>query len=147
MSTILSGFETTFITRNEMGDEALKGLIEKLKGAISGFNGEVVFSEDLGNKKLAYKIQNEQRGRYTYLVYTGKGNVVQEVERNLRLNDQVLRFLSVNIAKEFSMDKFKADRDALKAAAKKRDEERAARKEEAKKAAEKRSRDDDSYED
>lgn len=143
MSKILAGYETTFITRNEMGEDALKTLIERLKGAVAGFQGEVVHSEDLGNKKLAYKIEKEARGRYTYLVYTGTGNVVAEVERNLRLNDQVLRFLSVNIGENFSMDTFKKYREDMKVAAKKRDEERAIRKEEMKKAAERRySRDD-----
>jgi ribosomal protein S6 len=40
------------------------------------------------------------------MVYTGKGDIVAEIERNLRLNDTVLRFMSVNLAKEFDKDVF-----------------------------------------
>lgn len=124
------GFETTFITRPEMSDEALKALVEKVNGAIAAHKGEVVMSEDWGKRKLAYPIAKEQRGQYTYVVYTGRGDVVTEVERNLRLNEHVLRFLSVNLAKEFDAEEFKKARVAAQAAAKRREEEREARREE-----------------
>lgn len=124
------GFETTFITRNEMSDDALKALNERLASVITEYKGEMVLTEDWGQRKLAYPIQKEQRGRYTYLVYTGKGDIVTEMERNLRLNDHVLRFLSVNLDKEFDGEAFKKSRAASQAAAKKREEEREARREE-----------------
>src|SRR5262249_10353985 len=72
----------------------------------------------------------EVRGHYTYFVYTGSGEVVHEIERNLRLSEYVMRFLSVNLDDEFDAEKFKQHRAALHAAAKKREEEREARREE-----------------
>ena len=48
----------------------------------------MALTEDWGRRKLAYPIQKETRGQYTYLVYTGTGDIVHEIERNLRLNDQ-----------------------------------------------------------
>jgi len=125
----LPGFETTFITRNELTDDAVAAIRERLTQAIAGFNGEVVLHEDWGKKKLAYPIQKETRGHYTYLVYTGKGEVVTEVERNLRLNEHVLRFLSISLAKEFDGEDFKKRRLDQHAATKRREEEREARKE------------------
>src|SRR3712207_4493156 len=106
-----AGYETVYITRSELGDDALNTLTDRLKGVIAEYSGEVVLTEDWGTKKLAYKIEKESRGRYTYLVYTGKGNVVAEIERNLRLHDHVLRFLSVNLAKEFDRDAFTKRRE------------------------------------
>jgi len=129
-STITSGYETVFITKPEMADEQLKALQEKLKGIVLEFKGEVVVQEDWGSKKLAYPINKESRGRYTYLAFTGRGGLVAEMERNLRLNESVVRFLSVQTAKEFSLEKFNQRNETLKAQAKRREEEREAKREE-----------------
>ncbi len=126
----LAGYETTFITRPEMNEDALKALTDRLISIIPSFGGELVLQEDWGTKRLAYKIEKESRGRYTYLVYTGNGNIVAEIERNLRMNDFVMRFLSVNLAREFEQESFMKRREEIKAQAKKREEEREARREE-----------------
>lgn len=126
----LAGYETTFITRPEMNEDALKALTDRLISIIPTFGGELVLQEDWGTKRLAYKIEKESRGRYTYLVYTGNGNIVAEIERNLRMNDFVMRFLSVNLAREFEQESFMKRREEIKAQAKKREEEREARREE-----------------
>jgi small subunit ribosomal protein S6 len=127
---LIPGFETTFITGPEMSDETLKTLNDRIHGIIGQFGGTVVHNEDWGKRKLAYPIAKETRGHYTYVVYTGKGNVVAEIERNLRITDHVLRFLSVSLGKEFDGESFKKRRAELQAAAKKREEEREARREE-----------------
>jgi small subunit ribosomal protein S6 len=126
----LPGYETTFITRGELTDEGLKTLQERVNSIVSQFGGDVVLTEDWGKRKLAYPIAKETRGHYTYLVYTGQPGVVHEIERNLRIHDHVLRFLSVNLANEFEAEAFTQSRAKLQAAAKKREEEREARREE-----------------
>lgn len=126
----IAGYETTIITKAEMSDEAFNALKEKINGVVAEYKGEVVLTEDWGKRKLAYPIQKEQRGQYTYIVYTGRGDIVTEMERNLRISDHVLRFLSVNLEKEFSPEAFKTARAAQLAAAKRREEEREARREE-----------------
>lgn len=129
-ATKLPGYETTFITRAEMTDEALKTLQDKIVGLFPAYKGELILQEDWGKRKLAYPIQKEARGHYTYVVYTGTGDVVAEVERNLRLQEHVLRFLTVNLEKEFDSEIFTKRRADLQAAAKRREEEREARREE-----------------
>ncbi len=129
-SEIRSGYETTFITRSELSDEGLKTLQERLVQVVASFKGEVVLTEDWGKRKMAYPIQKESRGHYTYVVYTGTGDVVHEMERNLRLHEHVLRFLTVNLEKEFDGTAFKKQRSDIHAAAKRREEEREARREE-----------------
>ena len=127
---ILSGYETTFITRSEMTDDALRSLNERIGQIIGSFQGETVLAEDWGKRKLAYPITKETRGHYTYIVYTGKAGVVHEIERNLRLHENVLRFLTVNLANEFDASEFQKRRSEIHAAAKRREEEREARREE-----------------
>lgn len=126
----IPGYETTFITRSELSDDALKSLIDRISQIASSFGGETVLTEDWGKRKLAYTIKKESRGHYTYVVYSGKGEVVHEVERNLRLHDQVLRFLTVHLDKEFDPQLFRKQRSDIHEAAKRREEEREARKEE-----------------
>lgn len=127
MSQVIAGYETVFITKTEITDAQMTEIQEKLQNAVKTHKGDWVLSEDWGSRKLAYPIQKEARGRYSYVVYTGKDNVVAEVERNLRLNEHVVRFLSVQVSKEFSLDAFNKGREDLKAQAKKREEEREAR--------------------
>ena len=126
----LAGYETTFITRSELSDEALKTFQDRLSQVVGNYGGGMVLSEDWGKRKLAYSIQKESRGHYTYFVYTGKGDIVHEIERNLRLHDHVLRFLTVNLEKEFDSAAFQKQRADVHAAAKRREEEREARREE-----------------
>ena len=130
MSGRLPGYETVVITRPELSDEGLKTLQERLKAIVGQFNGEVVLTEDWGKRKLAYPIQRESRGHYTYVVYNGKGDVVHEIERNLRIHEHVLRFLTVNLAKEFDGAEFCKRRTDLQAAAKRREEERESHRDE-----------------
>jgi small subunit ribosomal protein S6 len=129
-SAILAGYETTFITRSELSDDGLKAIQDKVKAIIGNYGGEIVLTEDWGKRRLAYPIQKESRGHYTYLVYTGRNDLVHEIERNLRIQDHILRFLSVNLETEFDGEKFKAQRAAHHEAAKRREAEREARREE-----------------
>ena len=130
VATPIAGYETTFVTRPEMSDDGLNAIIERVKANIAEYKGEVVLTENWGKRKLAYTIQNETRGQYSYIVYTGGNGIVHEIERNLRLHEHVLRFLTVNLAQEFDADSFRKKRQEAQAAAKKREEEREARREE-----------------
>ncbi|MEK7692423.1 MAG: 30S ribosomal protein S6 [Bdellovibrionota bacterium] len=126
----IPGYETTWICRAELSDEGLKTLQDRITAIIGTFGGEVVLTEDWGKRKLAYPMQRETRGHYQYFVYTGKPGVVAEIERNLRIHEHVLRFLSVNLAREFDSEIYRKLRADQKAAAKRREEEREARAEE-----------------
>ena len=129
-SGLLPGYETTFITRSDVTDETMKTFQERLNGIVTEFGGTVVLNEDWGKRKLAYTIEKESRGHYTYVVYTGKPVVVAEIERNLRLSENILRFLSVNLDEEFKEENFRKRRAEIQAAAQKREAEREARREE-----------------
>lgn len=108
------GYETTFITRTEMPDAALAKLRDKISDIIKSFDGEIVMNEEWGKRKLAYAIRKETRGTYTFFAYSGKPGVVAEIERNLRIEDNMLRFLSIQLDDEFSADKYtKPDLQAL----------------------------------
>jgi len=101
------GYETTFILRPDITDDAQKALIEKFKGIIQAHGGQTLTVEEWGKRKLAYAIQRETRGVYVYMLYTGNNSLVAELERNLRITEQVIRFLTVHLGKDFDPAKFK----------------------------------------
>jgi small subunit ribosomal protein S6 len=106
MAKKLPGYETTIITRVDMSDDSLKVLKDRLFAIVKDFGGELVYQEDWGKRKFSYPMQKEVRGQYTHFVFTGSTGVVAELERNLRLNESTLRFMTVVLAKEFSKEEY-----------------------------------------
>ncbi len=109
----LSGYELTIISKNDWSDEGLGKFREKITAIVKDHDGEIVKAEDWGKRKLAYKIQNESRCRYTHLVFTGNPKVIAEVERNIKLQDKIIRFMSVKVSDEFDAAAYQKRRDQL----------------------------------
>lgn len=101
------GYETTYILRPDVTEDGQKTFLEKLKGIIAAYGGQVVAVEDWGKRRLAYPIQKESRGYYTYILFTGNNALVAELERNMRINEQVIRFLSIKISDDYDPTKVK----------------------------------------
>ncbi len=102
-----NGYETTFITSPDYSEDATKTFIEKCKSIIEAHGGEIIAKEDWGRRKLTYPIHKETRGHYTYLLYTGNNSLVAEFERNLRINEKVIRYLSVKLGNDFDAANYK----------------------------------------
>lgn len=93
-------YETIFIVNPDLGDEDAKGITEKVKGIIEKANGRVEKAEDWGTRKLAYEVQKKSRGRYIYVKYFGKSDLVAEIERNLRIFEGVIKYQTVQIEED-----------------------------------------------
>lgn len=93
-------YETIYIVKPDLTEEDLKALTDKVQDVIAGNSGDLKRLEDWGVRKLAYAIRKSPRGRYVYLRYDGVETLVAELERRLRLDDRVLRYLTVKIEKE-----------------------------------------------
>jgi len=91
----LREFETTFVVQPEISDEACTDLCGRLDTTLEDKGARRVMLDDWGKRKLAYEIQRFQKGHYFVLYYLDKGTVVSELERMLRLEESVLRFLTV----------------------------------------------------
>jgi small subunit ribosomal protein S6 len=103
----MTAYETTMIFRPDSSDENIRSFVEKLKGIIQTHNGQVLSVEEWGRRKLAYTIKKESRGYYVYLMFTGNNSVVAELERNMRINEQVIRFLSIHVQDDFDVKNYK----------------------------------------
>ena len=121
-------FETTFIVQPEISDEGLAAIRARLDGILARHGSVRLMCDDLGRKRLAYEIRRFQKGHYLELVYLDKGPVVPEIERALRLDDSVLRFLTVQVATHVEdIEKRKAQAAALEEERARKAAERAAR--------------------
>ena len=90
----VTNYETLFIVHPEKGPR-VKEFIERFKKVIEGQEGAVAQVEEWGLRDLAYRIQKQGKGYYTLLQYRASGRAVEELERNLRLTDGILRYLTV----------------------------------------------------
>ena len=78
-------------------DEDVAALLAKLGDTLKGLGAEVGNGESWGKRRLAYDIRKQREGTYAVLQYAAEPATVREFERQLRLNEQVLRFLTTRV--------------------------------------------------
>ena len=91
-------YETLFIVTPDSSEEDLKAVATKIKGVVSGMDGVVTSYDEQGKKKLAYSVKKQNKGYYVLMDYVGSADIVSEIERNMRLDDRVLKYLTVKLA-------------------------------------------------
>ena len=90
----LKRYETAILFDPELPEDARKEFLAKLSGIVASFKGEVLKTDDWGNRKLAYPIRKKSNAFYTFLLYTGDRGVVEELERNIKIFEGILRHLT-----------------------------------------------------
>ena len=91
-------YETLFIVTPDSSEEDLKAVAAKIQGVVTGMNGIVASYDEQGKKKLAYSVKKQNKGYYVLMDYVGSSDIVSELERNMRLDDRVLKYLTVKLA-------------------------------------------------
>jgi small subunit ribosomal protein S6 len=91
-------YETAILFDPELPEDRRKEFLAKLSGVIASYQGEVLKQDDWGIRKLAYQISKKANAYYTFLVYAGNRGVVEEIERNIKIFDGVLRYLTSRVA-------------------------------------------------
>lgn len=130
-------YETTFIVQPEISDEGREALCGKLDSALEREGSVRLLLDDVGKRKLAYEIAKFQKGHYLTLSYLDHGKAVKEIERLLRLEESVLRFLTVQVADDVvDIEARKTEAAEQEKIRKQRAAERAAREAEEEKARE-----------
>jgi len=95
-------YETIFITPADIPDEELHTLIERYSAIITGRKGILVKVEKWGKRKLAYEIKKHLRGYYILLDFAGQTDIVNEMERNFKIDDKILKYMTIK--KEDAVD-------------------------------------------
>ena len=90
-------YETIYVLRPDAGREASESISTRVQDVMTKQRGALTKVENWGYRKLAYPVKKHGRGVYVYLKYLGDGALVSELERNLRLQDAVLKFQTVRL--------------------------------------------------
>jgi len=88
----MRNYEVAFIVHPELDDASFAALVEKAQGWVTAAGGQVVKTDLWGRRRLAYPIRKQSEGQYVLLEAQLEGSATREIERNLRLTEQVLRF-------------------------------------------------------
>ncbi|RMH03888.1 MAG: 30S ribosomal protein S6 [Nitrospirae bacterium] len=90
-------YESLFIVRPSLTDEETTAVIEKVTGMLEKLGASLFTVENWGKRKLAYEVEHDRRGTYVLLQFQAEGKVMSELERFYRLEDAVLKFLTVKV--------------------------------------------------
>jgi len=119
----LRRYETVVIAQANLPEDDMTGLIERYNSIIADRKGTVVKIDRWGVRKLAYDIRKQTRGAYVIYDFAGTSDVVAELERNLKIDDNVLKYMTVLTDPETTAENIMKEIAAL---AKKETEEKVA---------------------
>ncbi len=101
-------YELIFILRSNLGEEEIKKVIDYSEKIITDEGGSIIELNRWGMKKLAYPIKKELQGYYVFCDYAGTPAAVSEIERRFRIDDAVLKYLTIKIADSISAEEVEA---------------------------------------
>ena len=110
-------YETTFILRPNLGEDQFTEIIERTCGIITGDGGVIIDTDRWGIKRLAYEIKKEVQGYYVCLNYAAPGTTILELERIFRIDDRLLRFLTIKLADSIDADGISKEKEGFAAKA------------------------------
>lgn len=88
-------YETVFIARQDLSDAQVKALLEGYSKIITDAGGKIHKVENWGLRNLAYRIKKNRRGHYVLIESESPAPAIHEMERTMRLNEDILRFMSI----------------------------------------------------
>jgi len=102
-------YETIFILDPDLSDEGRVPVFDRLNDLIPGQGGTLLDMDEWGSKRLAYEIKKKVRGYYVRADYCGSGQVVNEMERFFRIDDRVLKYMTVLLDEDADVESLKAE--------------------------------------
>ena len=105
-------YENLFIVKPDATEEEIDHLVEQMSKNVSTAGGTVDKVEKWGKRRLAYRVEKHREGNYVLMQFTAESQTVKEFERRLRVQDQVIKFITVRIDETLKrLEKRKKDRD------------------------------------
>ena len=102
-------YETIVILDPDISEEERTPVFNRVSDTIAQGNGLLVELDEWGNRKLAYEIKKKPRGHYTRIDFCGSGSIVDEIERFFRIDDRVMKYLTVLLDENADVDQIKED--------------------------------------
>lgn len=102
-------YESVWVVNGDLPDEEVKSAIDKFSKIISSQGGTLVGLDEWGRRKLSYKIQGTIRGYYVLADFAGTSETVKELERNYRIDDRIIRFLTTKKSDKVNLEVLQAE--------------------------------------
>ena len=90
-------YEHVFLARQDISNQQVDQLVENLRGILEAGGGKVAKVENWGLKSLAYRIDKNRKAYYTLMNIDAPASAVQEMERQMRFNEDVIRFMTIRV--------------------------------------------------
>lgn len=97
-------YETTFVLRPSLNEEEINSVIDRTNTILTEGDGKIIELDRWGMKKLAYQIKKESQGFYVFCDYCSTPEAVAEMERRFRLDDAVLRYMTIKLNNDISAE-------------------------------------------
>ncbi|HNZ10639.1 MAG: 30S ribosomal protein S6 [Deltaproteobacteria bacterium ADurb.Bin151] len=88
-------YEVVAIVKSDLTEEEINAIMERSSNIITERQGVIAKAEKWGKRRLAYEIKKQKDGFYFFIDYAGEGSIVSEMERNFKIDDRVLKFMTV----------------------------------------------------
>ena len=105
----MTKYESMLIARQDLGQSQVNDIVATLSEAVKKEGGEVVSVDNWGLKNLAYRIKKNRKGYYVVLNISAPANAIFEFERLARLNEDIIRYMTVKVEEFSSKDDKAAD--------------------------------------
>jgi len=103
-------YELIFIVQQELNEEEVKAITERYLQIITAQKGTIIKTEDWGKRRLAYDINKQSKGTYILVDFYGPGSMIREIERNLKIDDNILKFITVKTKDSFNSESLEEER-------------------------------------
>jgi small subunit ribosomal protein S6 len=107
-------YETIYILRSDVDGDSAEKVQARVAEAVEREQGKLVKVEAWGRRKLAYPVGKQRKGVYVYVKYVGSGGLVAEVERNLKLQETVMKYMTVQTNDEVDLAALQIDPEETK---------------------------------
>lgn len=109
-------YETIYVLRGDVDADTAEKVQQRVSEVINRESGKMTKVEAWGRRKLAYPVAKQKKGVYVFVKYVGQGGLVAELERNLKLQDSVLKFQTVQTHHDVDVSALTIDPEEVKMA-------------------------------
>jgi len=102
----MNNYETLYVLKPTLTDEETAANIAKIEEILVREGAEILATNKMGMRRLAYPVEKNERGVYTIVYFKAEGTVINELERNLKFNEEVIKYLTVRYTKKKELTQF-----------------------------------------
>ena len=102
----MNNYETLYVLKPTLTDEETAANIAKIEEILVREGAEILTTNKMGMRRLAYPVEKNERGVYTIIYFKAEGTVIAELERNLKFNEEVIKYLTVKYTKKKEVAQF-----------------------------------------